>query len=107
MNKRHRRTLEAIFTKPVPRDIRWREIESLIKTLGDVEEREGSRVALTVNGVRAVFHRPHPRPDTDRNAVRDLRDFLEEGGRQTLTKGSVTATLGNDPGIRQDPRRRR
>src|SRR5450759_5922606 len=27
MNKRQRRTLEAIFTKPVPQDIRWVEIE--------------------------------------------------------------------------------
>ncbi len=80
MDRRQRRTLEAIFTKPVPRDIRWREIESLIKTLGDVEERKGSRVALTVNGVRGVFHRPHPRPDTDRNAIRDLRDLLERAG---------------------------
>lgn len=80
MNKRQRATLEAIFTKPVPQDIRWSDIESLIKALGDLEEREGSRVAFTVNGVRAVFHRPHPRPVTDRNAVRDLRDFFERAG---------------------------
>jgi hypothetical protein len=81
MNKRQRRTLEAIFTKPVPQDIRWAEIESLIRALGgDVEERDGSRVALKLNGMRAVFHRPHPRPETDRNAVRDLKDFLERAG---------------------------
>jgi hypothetical protein len=81
MNKRQRRTLEAIFTRPVPQDIRWVEIESLIRALGgDVEERHGSRVALKLNGMRAVFHRPHPRPETDRNAVRDLKDFLERAG---------------------------
>lgn len=81
MNKRQRRTLEAIFTKPVPQDIRWADVEGLIRALGgDVEEREGSRVALALNGLRAVFHKPHPRPGTDRNTVRDLKDFLERAG---------------------------
>lgn len=81
MNKRQQKTLDAIFTRPVPQDIRWAEIESLIRALGGmVQQREGSRVALELNGVRAVFHRPHPRPETDRNAVRDLRDFLERAG---------------------------
>ena len=81
MNKRQSATLEAIFTKPVPQDIRWAEIEPLVKALGGiVRQREGSRVALEVNGVRAVFHQPHPRPETDRNTVRDVRDFLERAG---------------------------
>lgn len=81
MNRRQRATLAAIFAKPVPQDIRWTDIESLIKTLdGKVEEREGSRVAIKLNGIRAVFHRPHPRPETDRNAVRDMREFLEKAG---------------------------
>jgi hypothetical protein len=81
MNERQRATLDAIFSKPVRQDIRWADIESLIRALdGKVEEREGSRVALKLNGVRAVFHRPHPRPETDRNAVRDIRDFLEKAG---------------------------
>ena len=81
MNKRQRDTLEAVFTKPVPQDIRWAEIESLARALGGtVQQREGSRVALEVNGVRAVFHRPHPRPEPDRNTIRDLRDFLDRAG---------------------------
>ena len=81
MNKRQRATLDAIFARPVRQDIRWSDIESLIKALdGRVEQREGSRVALKLNGIRAVFHRPHPRPETDRNAIRDTRDFLEKAG---------------------------
>ena len=81
MNKRQRATLDAVFAKPVRQDIRWADIENLIRALqGKVEEREGSRVALKLNGIRAVFHRPHPRPEMDRNAVRDIRDFLEKAG---------------------------
>ena len=31
--------------------------------------RRGSRVRIALNGVRAVFHRPHPQKETDRGAV--------------------------------------
>ena len=78
MNKRQRATLAAVVKRPVRQDIRWADIESLVRALGGmVQQREGSRVALELNGVRAVFHRPHPRPETDRNTIRDLRDFFE------------------------------
>jgi len=81
MNKRQRATLEAVFMKPVPQNIRWKDVESLIRALGGtVQQREGSRVALELNGIRAVFHQPHPRPETDRNTVRDLTEFLERAG---------------------------
>ena len=81
LNRRQTGTLTSIFEKPVRRDIRWADIETLIRALeGKVEERAGSRVVLKLNGVRAVFHRPHPRPETDRNTIRDIRDFLEKAG---------------------------
>lgn len=28
----------------------------------------------------AVFHRPHPRPNIDKGAIRDLRRFLDNAG---------------------------
>ena len=36
------------------------------------------RAAL--NGVRAVFHRPHPQKETDKGAVKSVRRFLSEAG---------------------------
>jgi hypothetical protein len=48
---RHEKTLAAIFAHPVAGNIRWREIEALLRALGaDVEERAGSRVAIVLNG---------------------------------------------------------
>ena len=35
---------------------------------------------VAVNGVRAVFHRPHPRKETDKGAIRSVRRFLTEAG---------------------------
>jgi hypothetical protein len=78
---RHRRTVRAIFAHPVPANIRWRDALSLLRALGaTVSERAGSRVAVRLNDRVAVFHRPHPRPVMDRNAVRDLRKFLDSAG---------------------------
>lgn len=81
MNRRHRKTLEMVFAPPVSGAIRWREVEALLKSLGAIlSERAGSRVAVLLNDRVAVFHRPHPSPDMDKNAVRDLRRFLENAG---------------------------
>jgi hypothetical protein len=37
-------------------------------------------VRIALNGVRAVFHRPHPQKETDRGAVAAMRRFLVEAG---------------------------
>jgi len=81
MHNRHRKTLAAIFARPNRADIRWGDVEALIAALGgEISEGEGSRVRLALNGVRAVFLRPHPRPETDKGAVASLRRFLEAAG---------------------------
>ncbi|MEW6752891.1 MAG: type II toxin-antitoxin system HicA family toxin [Candidatus Latescibacterota bacterium] len=81
MDRRHRRTLEAVSAQPVSGTIRWDEVEALLGALGAlVEERAGSRVAVLLNDRVAVFHRPHPRPEMDKAAVRDLRRFLHNAG---------------------------
>lgn len=81
MRSRHRRTLEAIFDRPTQSGIRWSEIESmLLACAADIEERSGSRIAIELNGVRAVIHRPHPRPEAGKALVEAMRDFLTEAG---------------------------
>jgi len=81
MNNAHRRTLTAILDRPTRADIRWSDIEALIRALGgEVVEREGSRVAFILMGIRAVFHRPHPQPTTRKGAVDAVRQFLENAG---------------------------
>jgi len=47
---------------------------------GSVQEREGSRVAMVLNSVRANFHRPHPKPTTKKGAVDAVRLFLIDAG---------------------------
>ena len=70
MNKKHKKTLQQIFQHPVQSGIVWRDIEAMLKALGaEISEGSGSRVRIVLNGVRAVFHRPHPQKETDKGAV--------------------------------------
>ena len=81
MNKKQRRTLEAIFNDPVSANIAWRDIEALFLVLGaEISEGRGSRIRVALNDVRAVFHRPHPQPETKKGAVKSVRRFLQEAG---------------------------
>ena len=81
LRRRHRRTLEAIFRRPTQSGIRWADIESLFLACGAyIEELEGSKLAVEINNVRAIFHRPHPRPETNKKAVESVRKFLSRAG---------------------------
>ena len=81
MNKIQRQTLARIFENPERADIRWSDIESLLTTLGaEITQGKGSRVRVALSGVKAVFHRPHPDPVTNKPTVRSVRRFLLETG---------------------------
>ena len=81
MNKSHRKTLNDIFSQPVPATLEWRRIESLFVSLGtQTIEGAGSRVRFELNGVIAAFHRPHPAKEAKPYQVRDAKTFLENAG---------------------------
>ena len=80
MNK-HESTLDAVFAEPTRGNISWRDIEGLFEHLGaDLSEGRGSRVRVHLNGVRAVFHRPHPEKEAAKGAVKSVRRFLVNAG---------------------------
>lgn len=79
LSGKHLATLAAVYAKPEPANIAWREIESLFIACGaEISEGNGSRVRVALNGVRAVLHRPHPQKETDKGAVKSVRRFLTE-----------------------------
>ena len=55
-----------------------------------VTQGRGSRVQIHLKGVRAVFHEPHPEKETDKGALRSVREFLENAG---ITEGEDNADL--------------
>ena len=81
MKRKHAKTLELIYSRPVSGNLRWSDIKALFTELGgQVDEREGSRVLVRLFNDRRVFHRPHPEPTTDKGAVESIRKWLEENG---------------------------
>ena len=84
MNSRQRKILEAITTDPVSSNIEWRQIESLLISLGcEAIEGRGSRIAFKFGALRADFHRPHPGKEAKPYQVRAAREFLKRMGVTT------------------------
>lgn len=81
MNAKHQKTLALIFENPVRSDVNWADIVALLRHIGaEISDGKGSRVRIALNGIRAVFHRPHPRRETDKGALKSMRRFLAEAG---------------------------
>ena len=76
---KHRKTLEAIFAKPTKANIKFSDIESLVKALGgEVREGDGSRVVLELFGTREYAHRPHPEKEAKKYIVEKIREWLAD-----------------------------
>jgi hypothetical protein len=81
INGQTRQSSDGRFADPVRADIKWRDIEALLKHRGaEITEGTGSRIRVVMHGARAVFHRPHPIPNADKGAVRSVRRFLIAAG---------------------------
>lgn len=81
LSKKHSKILKDIFRDPIRSDVVWKDIETIIIALGgEISEGKGSRVRIYLNGIRAVFHRPHPQRVTDKGALKSMRRFLTEAG---------------------------
>lgn len=81
LRSKHKKILQQIFENPVRPDVVWLDIESLLNALGaDISEGNGSRIRIYLNGIRAVFHRPHPQKECDKGTLKSVRRFLTEAG---------------------------
>ena len=81
MRRKHRRTLEALFSEPTLANIKWKDVEALFKALGaEISEGSGSRLRVALNGVKAVFHRPHPQKEINKSTVKAIRRFFRNAG---------------------------
>jgi hypothetical protein len=81
MNKKHRKTFDAIFTEPIRRNIAWSDVVTLVKALGgEVMQGDGSKVRFDLNGVSLNIHSPHPLKELKRYQVKAVRDFFDNAG---------------------------
>lgn len=77
MNRKQAATLKAIFAEPTPPNVRWSDVEALLRAVGcGAVEGAGSAVKFEQRGMMISFHRPHPSKEAKRYQVRDARAFL-------------------------------
>ena len=76
---KHRKTLELLFRSTG--NVKWTKVVAMLKHYGaNIEEREGSRIAVVLGDNVAVFHKSHPSPDMSKGSVFSLRRFLRKSG---------------------------
>jgi hypothetical protein len=64
MNSKQRGALEAIFSEPAPRNLRWDGIESLLRAIGRKNvNRGGCKAAFAREDKMLYAHRPHPQKE--------------------------------------------
>ena len=78
---KHQRTLERLFRRPTPSDIRWIDLEARLKAVGvDLRQRAGPRVLLVLGSQRMALHCPHPQPTVGRATLRAAAAFPGAAG---------------------------
>ena len=79
MQKRHQKTLDAIFQKPNRKNIRWRDFITLLEASdAKISYKGGSMVGIRLRGRYAVFHKPHPGNEIYTSDLNRIRRFLTE-----------------------------
>ena len=79
LSSRHRDTVEKIFSHPSGRNIEWREIVSLLETLGTVTHEHNGKLKVTLGPETEVLSAPHGK-DVDVQLMVDVRRMLEQAG---------------------------
>ena len=81
MSHKHLTLLRTIFQDPLPTNIHWRELESLLNHLGaNIEPSHGARFKVSIGEVVIFLHHPHHNSDCSRDLIKQVREFLAHAG---------------------------
>ena len=79
LSSRHRDTVEKIFSHPPSRNIEWREVVSLLETVGTVTHEHNGKLKVALGPETEVLPSPHGK-DVDVQILVDLRRMLKQAG---------------------------
>jgi hypothetical protein len=81
MSHKHYALLCTIFHDPLPTNIHWREVESLLSHLGaTIEPSHGARFKVSLNQASDFLHHPHHHSECSRDLIKQVREFLAHAG---------------------------
>jgi hypothetical protein len=79
LSSHHRDTLRKIFRHSSSANIEWREVLSLLRAVGTVQERHNGKLDVTLGPETEVLTPPHGK-DVGEPMLVDLRRMLTEAG---------------------------
>lgn len=79
LNRKHARVLQEVFGHPLPHNLEWTDVVSLVNHLGSVLERHDGNYEFSIGTTSEVFKRPHHKDVEVEDVVR-LRAFLKRAG---------------------------
>ncbi|MHB8246785.1 MAG: hypothetical protein ACYDGN_15830 [Acidimicrobiales bacterium] len=76
LDSEQRHTLEHLSSHPLPTNIKWPQVLSLLRAIGEVTVESKNRYSVTVEGRTEVFRPPDHHGDMSPDIVMKLRHFL-------------------------------
>ncbi len=97
LNNHHRDTVERIFSHPPNRNIEWREVVSLLETIGSVTHEHNGKLRVTLAPETEVLPAPHGK-NVDIQVLVDLRRMLKQAGFAPDNSPAIVDQGGRDHG---------
>jgi hypothetical protein len=91
----HRKTYEHLFQHPLPHNLQWREVWSMLGAVSGAEavEDEKGNVKVARNGQTLLLHRPRGKDLADKKELLQVRHFLERSGVPKAAAGAAHQML--------------
>jgi hypothetical protein len=87
----HQKIYERVFQHPLPHNLQWREVWSMLGAMPDADavEEDNGNLKVVRNGQTLMLHRPRGKDLADKKELMQIRHFLERSG--TLLPSSAPA----------------
>jgi hypothetical protein len=91
----HEKTYQHIFQHPIPNNLQWRDVWSMLNSMKDATatEDEKGNLKVTRNGQMLVLHRPRGKDLADKKELMQVRHFLERSGVPIAAPAAVGTHL--------------
>jgi hypothetical protein len=82
MSGSHRKTYEQVFQHPLPHNLQWREVWSMLSSMfgSDAIADDKGHLKVNRNGQSLILHRPRGKDLADKKELMQVRHFLERSG---------------------------
>lgn len=97
LSSRHRDTVERIFGHPPGHNIEWREVVSLLETIGSVTQEHNGKLKVTLGPETETLTAPHGK-DVDTQTMVDVRRMLKQAGFAPGNPPAIPDESGRDHG---------